>query len=207
MKPGFFKDKFGLFASILAVMLVTIAASNCAHIPFDRALSADKGNDYSMVLSGYGTKSSRGYLFVQAAEGSLTNQFITLTFPATACDREACVRYQFFRKDASPGFAGAVKKGISQGFVTLSQVIGHDGPLLPADEGEYSIVSQVYFTGPDGKEYSMFGEGFVRLNVRNKAFVPIACGDPNVAWRSSLDKDCIANFTTVYRSVLCGSCE
>jgi hypothetical protein len=192
------------FASIFLLAFLCMGVSQCAQIPIDRSVSAAEGNDYVVVLSGYGNKSTKGYLFAQTNEKASTDGVLTITFPKVSCKRDSCVRFQFFRKDGSSGYAGALKSGETSTTFKLSDIVGHTDPVVPTDEGEYRIVSQVFYLGTDGTEYSMIGNGFVRVNVLSELYRPVACDDPNIAWKVQTVDKCEAQFTSVFRSALCG---
>lgn len=204
MMPSKLKSQFSYLFFILAIGALLMGVSNCGHFPIDQAVSAEKGNDYVVVLSGYGQASTKGYLFLQANEKAETNKPITMTLPNVVCKTDSCAHYQFFRKDGSAGHAGSIKKGQSQISFPLSEIVGHTGLLAADDEGEYSVVVQVLYTGADGQEYSMLGNGFVRVNVLSEAYRPISCGDPSVAWKVSAGVNCQAQFTSAFRTALCG---
>lgn len=205
--PDKIKSNFSyLFPMIL--LIFTLGAANCTTFPIDRAISAQGGNDYVAVLSGYGQASRKGYLFLQANERASVAQPITMTFPKVDCKRESCVRFQFFRKDGSAGYAGAVAKGQASVSFPLSAILGKETALDSTDEGEYSVISQVYFLAPDGQEYSMIGNGFVRVNVVSVNYRPLACNDPSVAWKSPAGPNCEAQYSTGFRTAVCGKgCE
>lgn len=190
---------------ILLLALACLGASQCTQVPIDQAVSAAEGNDYVVTLSGYGNKSTKGYLFAQANEKASTEGTIGLTFPNVTCKRDSCIRFQFFRKDGSAGYAGALRKGEISSALKLSDIIGHSGEVVSRDEGEYRVIAQVFYVGTDGSEYSMIGSGFVRLNVLSELYRPVACDDPNIAWKVKAGDKCEAQYTTVYRSALCGS--
>lgn len=190
---------------ILCLAFACLGVSTCTQIPMDASVSAAEGNDYVVTLSGYGNKSTKGYLFVQANEKAASNGLVTLTFPNVKCKRDSCVRFQFFRKDGSAGYAGAIPNNQFQTSFPISSLIGHTDPIVSHDEGEYRVVAQVFYVGTDGTEYSMIGNGFVRLNVLSELYRPVACNDPNIAWKVKAADNCEAQYTTVYRAALCGS--
>lgn len=196
--------KMPKYFAVIALALLCMGASQCTQIPFDRSVSAQEGNDYVVILSGFGNKSTKGYLFAQANEKATTQGVLTLTFPVVTCKRDSCVRFQFFRKDGSAGYAGALPQGQWSANLKLSDVVGHTDPVVSTDEGEYRVVAQVYYVGTDGTEYSMIGNGFVRLNVLSELYRPVACNDPNIAWKVKTGDNCEAQYTTVFRSALCG---
>lgn len=204
--PGVLKKmtRFYNVLIICAAAACMLGASRCANIPMDRSVSAAEGNDYVVVLSGAGQHSTKGYLFAQVNEKTAVNGVYTLTFPATSCTRDSCIRYQFFRKDGSAGYAGAIPKGQTLAQVRLSDIVGHDGQVMRSDDGEYTLVAQVFYQGADGQEYSMIGNGFIRVNVLSELYRPVACGDPNIAWKVKTPDNCEAQYTTVFRSTVCG---
>jgi hypothetical protein len=64
---------------------------------------------------------------------------------------------------------------------------------------------QMYYTGNDGKEYTVYANGFIRVNVLKAGYMPIGCNDPAVAWKVPVAKDCETQYTTSYRSAVCGT--
>lgn len=185
--------------------LMCIGISRCASFPFDQAVSAADGNDYTVIMSGYGTKSQKGYLFVQLKDTASIDLPVTLYFPPIQCDRESCIEYRFFRLDGSDGVTGGIPKGKESIEIPLNQILGHEGQANPNDDGEYGLSTRVYFKLADGRETSIKGNGFIRVNILGQDYHAIGCNDPNVAWHLKLSKNCEAQFTTRYRTALCGT--
>ena len=185
--------------------LLCIGVSRCSHFPFDQSVSAADGNDYTVILSGYGTTSQKGYLFIQLKDAASIEYPVTLHFPPVQCDRASCIEYRFYRLDGSDGVTGGVIKGKESIDIPLSQIVGHTGSANSNDEGEYGLSTRVYFKLADGSETSVKGNGFIRLNILAQDYHAVGCDDPSVAWHLKLAKNCIAQFTTKYRTALCGT--
>lgn len=189
---------FGAFFCILG-------ASRCANMVIDQSASAAEAHDDTVQLQGAGKVSQKGYLFFQKKEGTPLTDTVTLIVPKNTCKRDSCARYQFFRKDGSPGVGAGIPRGQSKATILLSDLVGHDGPSVPEDDGEYSGIIQLFYIAGDGEEYSMLLNGFVRLNVLSKGYDPVGCNDPSVAWRVRAGDNCEAQFTTAGRSAACGT--
>lgn len=190
------------FAAILSCCTLMY----CSTLTQDLSLAAIDGNDHSVVFVGPGSKSQKGYLFLQLEEGGPTKTPITIVVPKLICNRDSCVSIQFFRKDGQPGYASGIPKGQNQFKIPLSTILGHNLPISKEDEGEYPVLVQMFFLDEDGLETNQIGKGFIRLNILTQDFVPLGCNDPSVAWKTKIDKDCEAQFTVKFRSILCGGC-
>lgn len=191
----------------LVCLLAFLGVGSCSSLVIDKAVSAVDGNDYTIVLGGFGQTASKGYLFAQLREGQDGTGLLSLYFPNTACKRESCVSYQVFHPDGSFGPSGSIPAGSVKDSLSLSGILGHEGPVTRDDEGEYGIKARVYLTGPDGIEYSAFAFGFLRLNVLRADYRPLACNDPARGWVSPINKECVAEFSTAMRSAVCGRCQ
>lgn len=189
------------------LLLVFLGAGSCSSLVIDKAVSAVDGNDYTIILGGFGQIASKGYLFAQLREGQDGTGLVSLYFPATQCKRESCVSYQTFHPDGSYGPAGAIPAGSGKDSMPLSLLVGHDGPITRNDEGEYGVKARIFLTGPDGIEYSALAVGFIRLNVLRADYRPLACNDPARGWVNQVDKQCTAEFSTAMRSAVCGRCQ
>lgn len=191
---------------LTVLLLVFLGAGSCSSLVIDKAVSAVDGNDYTIVLGGFGATAQKGYLFAQLREGQSVDGAISLYFPATECKRESCAKYQFFRPDGSTGPAASIGKGFTSASLSVSELVGHADPITRNDEGEYPLWVIAYFTGPDAIEYSTVVRGFVRLNVLRADYRPLVCADPAKAYSVEIAKDCSAEYSTAGRSVICGRC-
>lgn len=184
--------------------MVFAGFASCNNLQMDRSASANEASAETVVMEGFGQKSRLGYLFVQVNENDSTAGKFTVTIPMVDCKSASCVQMQFFRKDGSRGYAYNVPKGIGRVNFNLAHVLGHEGALTAADTGEYFLGVKVIFTGADNEEFIMRGRGFVRIDVVKEEFKPMACNDPNVVWTTKINATCEAQFSTAYRSALCG---
>lgn len=187
------------------LVLLTLGAAQCAHIPIDPAQAATLANDFTIVFQDAGTVSQKGYLFIQKRAGTLPDDALVVLVPKLNCKRAACARFQFFRKDGTPGFSGSIPAGSETLSFKLSDLVGHTTAVDATDEGEYSALSQLYYVGNDGQEYSTLMNGFIRLNILSKTYEPLSCGDPNTAFRLGVNATCEADFSTAGRSAVCGA--
>lgn len=190
--------------TLVAVVFCTLGASRCAHLMVDRSASAATSRDDTVQLQGGGKVSQKGYLFFQKKEGTPLTDAITLLVPNNTCKRDSCARYIFFRKDGSQGVSAGIPRGQTKAIVSLADLVGHSGPSVASDDGEYSTIIQLFYIGQDGEEYSVLMNGFVRLNVLSKGYDPVGCNDPAIAWHVQAGDNCDAQFTTAGRSVSCG---
>lgn len=184
--------------------LLSVSATTCSHIPTDSSAQAAQSGDDTIQLQGLGAASQRGYLFVEKTLGTDAVDAMALIVPGVDCSEASCVRFQFFRKDGTPGMGGGIPKGQTLFGFKLSDLLGHPGPVAQSDDGEYSGSVQVLFKGADGLEHQAFYNGFVRLLVLQPGYSPVGCGDPAVAWHVSAAKNCDVQFTTAGRSMACG---
>jgi hypothetical protein len=191
--------------AVMGAFLCMLGASRCSSLIIDRSANAAEAGDQTVQLQGGGKLSQKGYLFFQKKEGTPLTDTVTLLVPKNTCKRDSCARYQFFRKDGSQGAGAGIPKGSNTATVTLAELVGHDGPSLVTDDGEYSAIVQLFYIGRDGEEYSVLMNGFVRLNVLSKGYDPVGCDDPAVAFRLKVGDACQAQFTTAGRTVSCGT--
>jgi len=191
----------------IAVLLVL---SGCNELPraVDFSVSAQEGRDVTAIIAGCGKGFQDGYLFCRHIEGVAPNGEITMHFPEVDCSREACVEFQFFNLDGSPGFGGSVARGDTSISVPLHRIVGHQNPLkVETDDGEYQLAVKVYYKSGDGLERQMRADGLLRLWVFDETYQRLFCNDPERGWTQKLDGGCEAQFSTGYRSTLCGECE
>lgn len=193
----------------LSVALCLLTAATCQHLPQDQSAIASEANDPTVQFSGFGAVSKKGYLFIQVNEKAAVTGPIGLVVPKLNCDRDSCVRFQFFRKDGSSSdLAGGIPKNQTSVSFQLGDLVGHTGDVLMTDDGEYSCAMQFFYKGEDGIEHTMILSGFIRVNVVSAAYRAVECNSPSRAWKVKLNENCEAQFTTSGRSVACGEgCE
>lgn len=198
--------KVPLFIVIAALLAI---GAKCGTLPMDHSVAAAPSNDQSIIFQGDNAVSQKGYLFIQKREGTPLLDRLSLIVPVTHCSKEmsSCARFQFFRKDGSPGVGGGIPKGEKSATILLSEIVGHTGNVTANDDGEYSAIIQFYYLGNDLENYSAVQNGFIRLNVLSADYAPIGCQDPAIAWRVQTappPNPCEAQFTTAGRAVACG---
>jgi hypothetical protein len=191
--------------TITFIACFLVWATSCTSLPIDPSVKAADANARTLILGGCGVKANSKYLYCEENEGNSTNESVNIFVPTTDCPRDSCSRYQFFRKNGSNGPAGSIPKDTGSASVSLSSILGHDGNISSPDDGEYGVLVQTFYIGPDGKEYSILAKGLVRVSVVGASYRPLACGDPNTAWSTDINNKCNAQFSTAYRSALCGS--
>lgn len=192
---------------MLTPLLLAIAMASCAGLPIDRAMSAEAGNDPSVIFCGPDGKCHAHYAYVQVPAGAGAGDELAVKVPGVSCSRDACIGWQIITPSGSFGTNGAVKKGQTEFRVPISAVIGHD-TAAPGDDNEYRIVLDVYFNDSAGKEHLIRQHGLIRVEVLDAAYQPVGCNDPAIAWDEATDSagKCRAQWTTQLRSALCGGC-
>lgn len=191
---------------LVGATFLILCAATCAQIPIDPSAQAAASNDETVIFQGAGAKSQKGYLFIQKREGAPITETLTLITPALNCKKATCAKYQFFRKDGTPGASGGIPKSQTSTVLNLSDLIGHTGSVTAADDGEYSAVIQLFYTDSTNHEHSILMNGFVRLNILSSDYAPVGCGDPAIAWQvetAPRPSPCVVQFTTAGRAVTC----
>lgn len=192
--------------AILAVAFFSLGASNCGSIPIDESMSAERGNAATIILCDLDGTCHKGYAFAQLRNGSGLTRAFTFKAPELNCDEESCVRWQLWRLDGSQGASGAVdKKG---GLVPLSvgAVVGSEDVLQPHHDGEYLFKAKFFWNDADGLPLSSIGWAFIRINVVDAQYQFMGCNDPASAFKTELTESCSAQYSTAFRSALCGVC-
>lgn len=205
----FTKEKLGLEIPSMKSLSIFIAyilmASSCQSVPIDPSVNAAEAGARTAIVGGCGSKGNSKYLYCEENQGNSLSEKVTIFVPLVDCNRDSCSRFQFFRKNGSNGPSGAIAKGKVSATITLSDITGHEGNVTAEDDGEYGVLIQTFYLGQDGQEFSMLAKGLVRVSVVSDSYRPMACNDPNTAWSSKIVDKCEAQFTTAYRSVICGS--
>lgn len=195
--------------SVLITASALLCFYGCDGIPdaVDFSVNAQEGRDVTAILSGCGEGTHDGYLFCRQVEGIQPRTEIRMVFPKVTCDRQSCVEFQFFNLDGSPGYGAAVPRGDSSVDVPLVRILGHENALDPdRDDGEYQFAAKVYYKGSDGIERQMRADGLLRLWIVSPEYQSLFCNDPERGWETKVNSKCTAEFSTGYRSALCGEC-
>lgn len=198
--------RIGLAAFVIGFV---VGMASCTPLPADSGIGAAAGNDPTLVISGCGQAPHKGYLFCQVRERASPSASISLTVPKSSCSRAECTRVQFTRLDGSYGFAAGIPKNQGEIVVPLSTIVGSEGPITPAVDGEYQALVKVFYES-DGQEHVSVMKGFIRVNVLKAEYQPIGCNDPAVAWEVTKQTDagkCTAQWTTLLRGAICGKCD
>lgn len=182
-------------------------AAGCVNIPIDNAMAAERGNAATVVLCGLGEGCRKGMLFKQLNVGLGIGGTVTLKVPHKLnCDRDTCVRYQVFLPTGQHGIGGGIPKGESEVKLKLSDIVQSE-VVTPEMDDEWIIKIKIWFKDQDDQERSLFGWAFIRINVVSQEYEFLGCDDPAKAWDVKLGKECSAQYTTGFRSALCGVCH
>jgi hypothetical protein len=189
--------------SVVILAVVLMGTSRCQTLPIDKALSAERGGAATVVLCGFG-KCSRGLLFVQIQNTSATTAPIELKMDEKyKCGRDACVKFQWFHPDGRQGYSGSIPDGQDTARFKLGDVIASP-EVMPDHDDEWLIKVVVWFKDNDGEIRKKYGFGFLRVNVVAKDYEFLSCGDPSTAWRVELKENCEVDYSTGFRSAICG---
>jgi hypothetical protein len=133
---------------------------------------------------------------------------IKVYVPKVACNREACAEIQFLNRDGSFGYATSIKREKNQASVELASILGNNNALSLDADGEYSVLTKVWFLDQDKIEHIMFSKGVVRVLVLAAKYQALACDDPQVGWNDPISDKCVVQHSTGYRTAVCGpGCE
>lgn len=189
---------------ILATCFLVMALTGChGSFPIDRA-SALEADDPTLVLCSEGRCQS-GYLFFRRTAGVGTDTEIVLNLGAKGlkCKKDSCVRFQVFNPDGSQGYSGSIPQGEDEAIFTLGDVIGSDEVRL-TDDHEWLIKAVIHYLDPSHNEREALAFGYIRLTVQAAGYQRLACGDPDIAWRVKLQRNCEAHYSTGMRGGACG---
>jgi hypothetical protein len=166
-------------------------------------MSAERGNAATVVLCGFG-ECRRGLLFAQMQSGSAATAPIELKLGKKfKCGRDACVKFQVFNPDGRQGYSGSIPDGEDTARFTLGDVI-EASEVGPEHENEWLFKVVIWFKDSDGEIRKAYGFSFIRVNVVDKTYEMLSCGDPETAWRVPLKENCEAHYSTGFRSAECG---
>jgi hypothetical protein len=169
-------------------------------------MGAMEAKDNTVKLSGCGNDlRDVGYLYCRVAEGSRPVTQITLHAPKVDCDRDSCVDFAVFGLDGNVVTTGSFKRGQTKYTLILSEFTGNADEVRAGDDGEYLITQRVRFNA-DTVERTMFGRGLMRLDVHKAGYEILSCDNSNKAFEGKITSDCKVEYTTGYRSVVCGKC-
>lgn len=192
--------------TLLSLLGSVFTLATCGSIPMDTAMAAYEGRARTIVFSGFGITSVRGYLPLELAEGSRTTGRVFMLLPIQAnCNREACVEWWIFKRGALVGQGGS-PRGTHTISVPLSDFTTSEF-LNPNDDTEYSVVLRVYYIDASGQERQRAMRGFVRIVLINPAYTHLECNSPMVAWIRTVSPTCQVHYSTAGRVALCGECS
>src|SRR3990167_1116757 len=193
-----------IFAAVtIAAILLFLALSGCTAPVIDLAMSAEQGNEPTVVLSGCGESPSVGFLGVKATVGGLADCVVVFHVEDARCSRDSCVAWQTWRMDGTPGPGGGIPKGGTEGSFTIKDLLG-DERFLPGHDGRYLFRTVAWFDAADGTERAVRKHGYIVLAVQDANYVSVGCRDPARAWSVRIGRRCDAEMTTAGRVALCG---
>lgn len=191
------------FKTLLVFGCLLFTAQTCNINLDSSALSANDAGDLTTVFVGYGQKTT-GFLHVRVSEKAVPNGEIKIIVPALNCDRPSCNTVNLIRKDGNLVQLGAVPRNQVELKIALSDVIGHADEVEENDGGPYRVFIESYYKY-DGQEYKIIGPGVIYITVLKEGYTPLtACKSADSGTWSKVAHNCVAEFTTKYRTVLCG---
>jgi hypothetical protein len=166
-------------------------------------MSAEDGKAASVMLCGQG-KCERGFFFLQIQNESATTLPLRLVMGKDYnCGYDSCVYFKFFNPDGSEGFNGAIPDDETTANFTLGQAIQTDKITFDFDN-EWLLKVVVYWKDKDDVMRKSYGFAYLRVNVVEKTYEFLSCGDPLTAWRVPLKEGCEVHYSTGFRSAKCG---
>ena len=183
-----------------------MGATNCSTLRLDSSMSALDGNVASVVLCGLGEGCRKGMLFTQAPEGSSAVRTIELKVPPAQCERDHCIKFQFFNPDGTEGYSGSIERGKTNTTFLLKDIVKSDTLRLDHD-AEWLVKVKVWFKDGDvDVERTMMGWAFLRVNVISPEYEFLSCEDPEAGWDLEHAPGCDIYFSSRFRSSICGDC-
>jgi len=194
--------------SFLLISFVALISSCREPEVFDFSLSAAEGRDVSAIVCGAVEGCHNGYVFIRKNVGDSLDYEISLHIPEVRCSRQSCALVQFLTKDGSKlGVSVSIPKDKDSVSVKLSDIVGRAGGVEEQDNAEYRFFVRLWFQDKDDAEFVVDTQGLLRLWVVDEDYTELACGDPEKGWSKKVLKDCTADFSTGFRTALCGSCD
>jgi len=191
-----------LILCAVAFLLVGCGAKNLPDA-IDFSMTAYEAGDLSAVLEGCNQGVRNGYLFCRMPEGADQSTIITLHFPKVSCKRTNCIEYQVVMPSGELGHGLGIGAGETKNSVRLSQITGKSGPISKDHAGEYRLLVKVWFLVED-EEMSTRADAVLRLFVVDRKYQGLVCNDPETGWRSDLSRSCSVEYSTGYRTAVCG---
>lgn len=192
--------------------MVGMLQASCLKLPesIDVSAAASDVKDPTVLMSGCQSKPTAGYLFCKVPEKTDPRQInIRLFAPTETCERDACFKYQFLRKDGSLGLVGAIPKDKGSVEIPLSDIIESTNQIDDSKAGEYQVLIRLWWVDQFEKiERTTRADGLIRVWVVKEEFTAFACNDPQRGWKVGMNKTCRADISTRLRVALCGDgCE
>lgn len=185
---------------ILAASGLCLGAATCSPIRIDPSVAAVVANDKTAIIEGCGHQPIVGYTYCRVMEGDASNVVLKLHLPPAKCRSESCASYKFLNQTGDLVFGGTLPKGQTVVVIPWEKLTGK--PVFDVnDRGYWAYLYEVYWTGPDGRDYATTAEGEIRMRVHRKDYAPLHAipGDAAFGW-SWIDDGRIFLFSTAGRA-------
>ncbi len=169
-----------------SMIFVFVGASSCTKdmlVP-DNAMSAQEGEDYTVIIEGCGNQPVVGYTYCRFIEGNLTDQSVSLIAPPAQCREDKCVFYKIYFPDQSiPAIAGSIPKGQTSVKIKWTELL-KKGSIAKGDAGFWPILMEVHWVDTEGRDRVSFADGEIRLRVLSRQYTPLnrSKDDSNFVW-------------------------
>lgn len=192
----------------LVFLFLFIIICGCNEFPdaIDLSLNAEEGKDITAIFEGCGEGARNGYLFCRIAEGTQPSRSISLHFPQVKCKRDSCIEFQFMSLDGSLGYGGGILNGETSVDIPISKIIDDENEIKDIHDGEYRVLIKLWWMNKQDEEFVMRTSGIFRLFVVSDGYSELVCNDPEKGWGAKITKKCFAQFSTGFRTALCGEC-
>lgn len=163
-----------------------------------------KANASTLVMQGCGKISDR-YLFCDVEEGVPSTIPISIHFPELKCVYESCGVVEVIQNGRTV-YQASLKKGQSSIKFLLKDLIDQKEAIGFDEDTEFQIIGR-FFVTINRTTYSATATGPLRLWVYARGYSHISCNDPNVFTSRKLTQTCSAQYTSKFRTALCGDCK
>jgi len=157
-------------------------------------------------MTGCGKRASDGMLHCRLSKGARPSTRIRVLLPKLSCKRESCAEIAVVRKDGTLVPIGGIPEGKTSYAFPVSKITGDPDVIDKAHGGPYRLLIDAFYQF-DGEEWRVKGQGIVYLTVMDRGYKQLACDSPDVQWALKITRQCEAQYSTKFRSTLCGECE
>ena len=170
----------------LSMIFVFVGASSCTKdmlVP-DNAMSAQEGEDYTVIIEGCGNQPVVGYTYCRFIEGNLNNQSVSLIVPPAKCKESNCVFYKIFFPDGkTPAMGGSIPKDQTVVTIPWKELVKR-GSITKGDSGFWGVLLEVHWVDVEGRDRVSFAKGEIRLRVLSRQYTPLnrTENDSNFVW-------------------------